>query len=387
MSHEPTPKNTPAAGDSETGADRLFFHADLVAEFQDSCAPRQRALLSLLAISQKYDLDPAPLISGLANDLPRTPLESRRRTRSFFWSRVEQMATDVEASGAGNDTKSILSVLKRFPRLLPGNVELALRLENQKQRLPRLFQSWLNRPPSYDKLQRAPLLMGALTRGLFLLFFLVTVVSFIMLKVVPELKSMLSEFAIKPPFMFTLSIEVADFLVRYWFVLALCLLIGMFLCIPAIRSYLRRWNPFIWRQPDLPSAVRTRRALAMVTEHGKEKILPSTFVGLKQIRRDVGVDNKQGAIAGTGQLEWDRLSSQGKISAQDLKALKGSSSKITQAWILRKSADSRLKSNENREWLIAKLVLAGINILLGISVFILATGLFSVLITIMEELG
>ena len=50
-------------------------HSQLVQDFQQSCAPRQRMLLSLLAICNKYDLNPALLVASFANDLPRRDVE------------------------------------------------------------------------------------------------------------------------------------------------------------------------------------------------------------------------------------------------------------------------------------------------------------------------
>ena len=54
-----------------------FAAADMIAELLDYSTPHQRALLSVLAVSYCHDVDPVPLISGLAEELP-----SSDRTRA-----------------------------------------------------------------------------------------------------------------------------------------------------------------------------------------------------------------------------------------------------------------------------------------------------------------
>ena len=241
-----------------------FAQNQLVNEIQETCAPRQRALLSLLAISQKHKLPPKQLVASFADDLPRTPLETRRRTRKFYWSRVHDFSEELKQAQSMPDS------LEKFPGLLPGAVELALRLEREAGTLDEFTDAWLNRPPDYVyEATRSQTFVNSMFTLFFKTFVIFNLAIFIVIKVFPEFQSMMEEFGVEPPPIFDFTATIFDALAK--------LLVYSIFAIPDRDPFLhscrvkvlQTLEPIRLAATNFASSVSTRQVLALVTAHGK----------------------------------------------------------------------------------------------------------------------
>lgn len=358
----------------------VLSHHQLVGEIQQTCAPRQRALLSLLAICDKHQLAPAPLIASFADDLPRTPLESRRKTRKFYWSRVHDFAEELQHAQA------IPAALEKFPGLLPRMVEIALRLEREGGTLDEFTDAWLSRPPDYicDASRNRTSVNTMFT--LFVKTFVIFMVAiFILINIFPKFESMMAEFAVEPPPIFNFTAMICDVLLRAWLFPVLLILIAMPFCIPALSRYFKRWNPFVWRQPIWPRSVARRQVLALLTDHGKS-ISADALAGLCRRKRSIPLSASELEATNNKPFDWKQLAARGIISNKEAKALQSTNSPATQAWLLQKSAVSRVDRIESRRMMFVRAVVITMNVILGMLVLLTALSIFSMLITIMSSL-
>lgn len=366
--------------DFKSNTPDVFSQTQMISEVQEICAPRQRALLSLLAISHKHDLAPAQLVASFADDLPRTPLESRRKTRKFYWSRAEDFAEEL------NQCQAVPDALDEVPGLLPGTVELALRLEREAGTLSEFNDAWLNRSPDFvcDAVRRETSVHSILTLCLKTVFML-AVVLLVLIRVFPEFKAMMEEFAVEPPPIFNFTAMIMDALAKFWFIPVLLILIAIPFYIPALSRYSKRWNPFIWRQPIWPRSVRTREALAFATAHGKS----ISAKAIRRLRKQKRPRNRGGAdteLTTDKPFKWLQLASQRIISRNEAEALQLAGSRDTQAWLLQKSARKRNDRVESRGMFLTHAVVIIVNAVLVALVLFIALSIFVTLINIMSHL-
>ncbi len=104
-----------------------FGHAQTATELLEVSAPYQRALLRMLAVCDRDNIAPAPLVLSLAAELP-----------AKYRDRVERLA---EQMNQGVDIDDALEEIL----VLPPSVVLALRLANQNGTLPALNDALLAR--------------------------------------------------------------------------------------------------------------------------------------------------------------------------------------------------------------------------------------------------
>lgn len=366
----------------------VFAQQQRVAEFQESCQPRQRALLSLLAVCEKHSMDPAPIIDSFAQDLPRTPLESRRRTRKFFWSRIEDLSTQI------SDTGHPEAALIGCPGLLPDTVELGLHLENFRGTTGEFNRMWLDRVHSSNdspqsESQIARILPTFLKVGAVIWFTM-----FIMIWVVPEFKKMAEEFALELPVALQISIELSDWIIKNWFIFFFLSLISLPWLLPAFKKYFKRWHPFIWRQPTIPKSVKTKQALSLVIQY-RNLISATALWQFSKLRKALGLGIP--AYFGAGQdqpveamtevqLDWQELSKKKVISPAEAEALSITESAETQAWLLYKSSAVQQFNIESRGMLISRFAIMTINIVLLAWVILMVFSILSMLITLITKI-
>lgn len=371
--------------------EKIFSHDQLVHEFQSSCAPRQRALLSVLAVCDKYNLDSLKpkLVASLAHDLPRTPLESRRKTRKFYWAKLEDFSTSLETS------ENVQESLSKFPGLLPETVELGLNLEDENGSLCGLSDAWLRRglDETIDRQHNHVFIarmFPLFLKGLVFFFVIGRVVS----RLIPEFVKMREEYGVEQLSVLTLAVEITDFIARFWFI---PFLIGMLLIpflIPAILRYLKRWNPFVWKQRHQPSSALARQALALLTLH-KRTSNSIVLNGFKRLKRALKTGNR-GDLAEeqiedsentqSDPIDWKQLAIQGVISPQEAQALQTAQSPDVKAWLLRKRAGKLVSRFESQGRTLSRTIEMTANVVFAIAVLLMAVTVFSTLIAIMARL-
>lgn len=350
----------------------------MVREIQATCAPRQRFLISLLSICDKYELNAnkEQLLTSMSHDLPRTPLESRRRTRKFYWSRIRRFAKEFQNPVDNHEA------LSKFPGLLPESVELAMQIATRKRTRSIFNDAWLNRSPDFI-FDLAP--RESVIARMFPLFLKAGAISLIMtflyLKVLPELEKMLEEFAMEQPSVFQWTTQILDFLLATWLLPAALLLMATLLSLPSLVRYFKRWNPFVWKQPMRISKVENRKALAMLTLDGDMTGL-NRLKQFKKLHKTLGTPDSAACF-----IDWQELAAKNLISRREARAIQTADSRPVKAWILRESAAAMGEQYDERGRLFSRSVTTVINFLLGVSVAFIAVSVFSLLIGIISNLS
>jgi hypothetical protein len=155
--------------------------------------------------------------------------------------------------------------------------------------------------------------------------------------------------------------------------------------LPSFRLYLRRWNPFTWRQPESVPVTERRQALAVASQSDS---LPSSlierlldFVAIK--RSFKGLEKAQARIE-NGDNEWESLAKEKVISEREAEALAMASSGQTRAWLLNWSATKQQSRWAARIDNRTRAIVTVVNIGLVVIVALAAVAVFSTLTAIME---
>ena len=353
-----------------SGIGRRISRTQTVAEIVEVSAPHQLALLRMLAVSEIYGLDPIPLISSMAEELPTV---YRNRLKLF----EEQLLL-------GGD---VVDAIGEVPRLVPPSVELAIRLARENGTLSELYNAVLQKHFGTGGNDNESGVWAKLIHLAALVFAVIVVLSFIMISIVPEFRSMLEEFEIESPSALELLIVVADTAVKFWFVGALFLLALIPFAIVGFRRYLRSWNRYVWRQNTIKPTTVRKRSLALVLQAGLS--IPAGIKVIKQNknwRRITGKLGKAQDRINNGHEAWDSLAIANVITRRDVESMKLSASGETQAWLLRWSANTKQARQRARSGFLVRVLMAMVYITVGLIVVLAASAVFLTLITIMTDL-
>lgn len=338
-------------------------------ELLKSCAPHQRALLRILAVSIHNEIDPTPLILGFADELS-----------SNYANRARWLVKEISR---GVD---VVDAIEQVPDLLPASTVLALRLAREDGTFPGLTSALMERfPGDQDGSNQDESPVSIVARLMGRIFFMVLILSFMMLKIVPEFQNMFEEFGIELPATMRLLMRLSDLLLTFWFLVPLFLIVVIPFCIPALRQYFNRWNILTWRHPATSRSADQRRALALITQT-KQSVSSgiALLLGTQPVRRPFKRFSRVNEKIETSQDVWGSLAAERVISRRDAKALSLSTDGNTQAWLLRWSANDRQDRAATRFVVLFRLVLAIVHISLGLLVMLTCVAVFMSLIAIIE---
>ena len=350
-----------------------FIAVDMVADLLESCAPHQRALVSVLAVAERHNIDPLPLIISLAEEMP---LNDRRR--------ASDLANNIYA---GADP---VAALDQIPNLLPPETVLAIKLAGTEGNRSAFYEAWLDRFPG-NQIASTDLsdeTVPVLVRLLMRVFVVIAVLVLIMLKIVPEFREMFEEFGIELPLVTQLFISICDKILTLWFLptmLVLCLIPVFF---REIRQYLHRWSPLKWQQPVFSAAVVRRRSLALTAKTGNsfKSSIPMILQNASLSRIFPRLGNANDRIE-AGQNQWKSLAAERLISSREAEALLLTTSGDTQAWLLRWSAGDHQNRRSTRRSIWLRCCVITIDVILGALVILTCLGIYMSYLHIISQLN
>jgi len=304
----------------------------------------ERALVSILATAEIYQLDAKKLVAGFA-----------RETTSLteFASRLN--GSDNTLDALGNAVS------------LPCKV--ALHSSRASGSLIAFYKSWLAQTVD-DRIRwvrhedtNAAKLTRLFFRTMISLWLFVT----ILMSVIPEHQKMLEEFGIEPNSAFSRMITVGS-----WFlVLSPILFLGLFFLFlyvvifqrSLLWTYIRRWLPGRWRQTVLPLPIQTRKLLAwdLLAFRGNQQTPPV--------------------------VDWNQLVTSRALAPAEAKIFQETTSRETQAWLLRNMADQKQGKQRDRLSLVIGLASLLIQLVVGILIVLIAFAMFTMMIDIMNNLA
>lgn len=289
----------------------------------------------MLAICNKHRLDVAETLSCFANDLPRTPLESRRNTREFLWYRVSQFAEELRTNPA------VIPAVEKFPRLLPYPVSLGLRLAAKNGLLTQFYGDWLTRPLYYggDQNSARPRIIGRLVVMFLLTIIVFFLVVFIGFRSFIELQQIAEEFEVefghdwKP---------IWEWVTLVCFgLLSITLATMLIFAIWDRHHFARRWNPFAWQLLPNPNRTANRQSLALSYLFGKRG-LDSAKSPVSASAQTLIPSSESSSLDSTAEdLNSERMTERKIISVQEQQAVGMAASPGVKAWLLQQTTEKR----------------------------------------------
>ena len=361
------------SGKGPTESVQSDFSPVTVDELLESCAPHQRALLAIVAVAHIHQMDAPALVKSLAIELSGS-------------ARVQLL----QLANCMSEGSEFIDACQEVPNVIPPSVLLAFQLARENGTLNTLYSKLAERSienendPAFGESNYVSRYVGLL----FKVHIYAAIVIFISVKIVPEFLAMFSEFGVDPPMTLRLATTIFDLFAKFWFIGFLILIIAIPFCFPAIRQYLRRWNPLIWRQTMVSPSVDRRRSLALIRQAGESLASGiSMIMDTGQLRKLIGRLSRAKDRMDQGQNEWDSLATEKIISRRDAKALAMTTSQETQAWLLEWSADKQQSRQSTRSVVILRAILTLVNVFLVLLVGLTCIAVFSTLLSIMASLG
>lgn len=370
MKHDEKKPNGMKAVVNRVDPGRQFSMVSVATEMLGNSSPDQKAVLSLLALSHQTGLPAPELLSNFAKETKG----------KFRW----------EASELGRLIESGLSPVEaisdeRLVKLITPSSLLALRLAEDEGSLPLLYQAIgeSNQLVSVadDNDEVLNRIGSLLQRWLLALIIL----SFIMLRIVPEFQKMLEEFGGEmPPLMKNLC-QFVSIAVQFWFV-------GFIIFVPFMiwvgRWYWRRFWPSTWQNRVVPKSSKKRTALSMAIQ-----ALPSVsamLATLKKFRPMKKYAKKFEAAhirVGQGEEGWASMAKEKLISKRESEILAMSPSVETQGWLLNWFAKSGIDRRDTRLGFFTNTLIIIGNIALAAVVLVVGLSVFNTLFEIMRSVG
>ncbi|MFT5299792.1 MAG: hypothetical protein ACI87E_003486 [Mariniblastus sp.] len=340
-------------------------------ELLECSSPHQRAILRVLAMSDATGIDPSNIVLGI--------LEEQSAFRYVFAQRVQ---AELE------EGHTVQEAVEMIPDLLSDSSRLALRVAREGRVLSGLYAAILSQnldfygEPNNDSKEgtKALRLVGRV-------FFVVAMLSFLMLKVMPEFMKMFEEFGLEFSDLSRAYFGFADGIVGLWFLFPVLLLCLSPLYFRSVFAYLRSWNPLTWRQPLLSSSVLQRQDLAIITQ-SEQPILAgvSDANESKSLSRyKIAADTGPGTAKSAG--TWERLADSKLINSREAKSMAISNDRNTQAWLLRWSAQQKHILSNTRSSIFIKGLSAVVHTCVALSVAATAIVMFQFLTTILNSLS
>lgn len=353
---------------------QTFDSADKINDLFSICSSTQAGVIGLLAQSESLGVDPVPFLEALARELN----EPDRGVVEYLASKCREGLPLVEVIEAGSG-------------FFPAPVILAVRLAHDSNTLDELCVSISNRPIHQPRMveqnEQSSLrrITSVLSRGLTL----ISVMTFVMLFIIPQFQEMFEEFGVELPNVTVLLIMTATLFVRY----------GLFFCVAALvftiwylvgsrKNILRTFSPSRWNQIEHSPAVQAKLSLAWVVESGVEFTKGLEHLARFEPNKRMSSRVEKAAVrSAAGQSPWKALGITGVLSSKESQALETAQSPGTRSWLLRQLAmaqSTRLQSwSVTRERLFSTLA----NVVLGLLVLLFCVGIFAPLIHIIRGLS
>ena len=314
----------------------------------------QRALLSLLATAELYQLDLKTLLLGFAE-------ESKMSIIKEFAERLTPESDPIDVIG-------------EFAALMPKTCQVALNSSRASGTLSSFYRSWLSQ--SVDErvnwVQHENTTAALIGRLVVRTVICVWLLSFITLFVIPEHQKMYEEFGIEyngtaTTFLWALDLCISS--LPWLFIVGACVCIYI-VCfrISIIKGYFRRWFPGKWRQVVLPKSILQRKLMAW------------DLLAFRGISGAEGVNESP-------RTDWDALVASRQIGSREADVMKSASCLETQAWLLRNMTDKKLEARKSRTAIFVTTVSVLFQAVLAALIILATFSMFSMMVDLMRSLA
>ena len=308
-------------------------------ELSETTSVHQQAVLRMLAVASEHNLNAANLLHDLSVEM--------------------KSATAHQIPFVVDDLSSGLSPLESFartPGIVPESAVMGLETIKTQGLTKPLNQALLNTPNRRKSESASNDNFDAVNSLIWLAFkylWLINILTFIMLFIIPQFKAMYEEFGIELPLSMQLLVEICNVLTQSWFVFPLIMMvIGAYFLIrhPHIfASFFSRWIPNRWKQPVLTKRAQKDLSLAWVVQTSDE--LPETakrFVDNRGVNTEELQRIADGDKAESSTSVLKALTNKRVLSKRFSSIASTASSPESAAWILRKMGKQRQGNRSRR---------------------------------------
>ena len=339
-------------------ADSIKSENDIVAERQVAdqsaieLAPLltvdQRALVSILATAELYQLDVKPLVQSYA-------METGSRHAKEF---AEKLTPEANA----------LDTAAGIEGLMPLPCRVALNSSQASGTLHTFYRSWLAKSVDdrrnwvrHENTNIA--VLGRLgLRTAFCVWWLLVILLF----VIPEHLKMWEEFGLPRNSIMTIFLWVSDLLAKLMplFILGVVCFGLYVICFrrSVFSNYIRRWFPGRWRQIELPKPILKRKLLAW------------DLLAFRGDQNEFDIES----------TDWKTLAKTKAVTTNEANILSSTSSLETQAWLLRNMAHQRDEGRKTRLSFAVNSFSFLLQFVLGAIIILAAFTIFSMMVQLME---
>ncbi len=332
-------------------------------------AVEQNALLWLLTVSAERSMPLIPAIEAFA-----------REHRGQFGRIARRLATLIEAGD------SLPDALGRCPGALPAGAIPMIRIGCASGDLP----SALRLAADHHEDPHWTSLFGKIAYLLAVSVFGISILTFLMLKIVPSFQKIFIDFRVDLPRITQLLIEAMKFTCNYWFLLGPFYLLGFGLVFYMVLRY------FGWIHFDLPliegftRRMDTSRILdALALGVGRQKPLSECLAMLADTYPKRSIRQRLRVVVqeiGQGSDWCESLRRQKLIRQPEFAILQASQRMGNLPWAMREMADSSRRRLACRVQALCQVLFPPLIILMGLAVGFIFLALFLPLICLIQRL-
>jgi len=335
-------------------------------------AAKQHALLWLLMVSAERSMPLAPAIEAFA------------RERGGRFGRRAKRVADMLNSGA-----ALPDALARYPKLLPRHALPMVRVGYESGTLGSALRQAATLQIIDEPVWMA--LVGKVSYLTLLPIFGLSVLAFVMMKIVPAYEKIFKDFGLRLPPVTQWLISAAYFLVNYWFLFGI---VFFFVGALVLCAVLRYYGWIGWDLPVLAPLVRRLHAanildsLALVA--GRQRPMVDGVADLAAAYPKGDIRRRLGRAAEdirAGRDWCESLQRCGLLRRADLAILQAAQRVGNLSWAMQEMAQSGRRRLAYRLQAIAQAVFPAIVICLGLMVMFIVVSLFMPLVALILKLA
>jgi hypothetical protein len=347
-------------------------------EILQTCSTHQQAMVRMLAVASEHKLNAANLILDL----------SREMKSATAATKVGRVAEHLDSGESVEDALNRVADAVPEPALMAFS---AVRDHGLQQPLNKALLNAVDwngqHPASADDFNLIDCMSGLEKK----LFFVFSIITFVMLFIVPQFRDMYEEFGIELPDSMKSFVVFSNLITNFWFVFAFIFMgIVVYLILKRprmITSYFTRWVPGRWQQPAFTAAAEKDLSLSWVAQASDD----SSDVAMQYVSNSCKGAQESNRVAAAAKIKsggevWETLASEQLISGRASEVVSASSGGQSAAWLLRAMACEKSVNSDQRSYTRVRcLVWFGEFLLMFVGGW-LAIAIFQCLITIIRGL-
>ena len=338
----------------------------------DTLAARQKSLLKILAVAAAEQLEAAPLVANLAIE-----------HRGSYKRRLRRLSQRLYAGTL------LADAIEQTPGVLSDDDALAIRFGEQSGILPATLVDLINKPDQ-AQLRIRTRLRQVVVYSLLTLAVMASVLTFLMIKIIPSLNAIFYDFELDLPRISLFVIAASDGIVRYWWLLAIPgIALVWFWKSERLKRYVRR---HVTGRIIKPLAqLRSINVLNLLAGNARAgRPLAGAVSTLARYHFDGRIRQKLLFVRNEmeqGADPWESMSRVQLIAPTEARALQAATSSESRSWTLNRFVELKRGRVERRLEMYLSLLQPAATLLIAIVVLVIAVGCLAPIFDLISALA